>query len=327
MRNKILILDDELDIIATIHAILDPATDLQILDASSAEKALSLVNKNQDIKVILSDIRMPKEDGIEFSRKIKSIYPNIQIIVLTGYPSSDTVLSAIKFSAFDYITKPFNQAELRIAVRKAIQYYDKQKAQFKVRKNLDKTIEEFGVTKLKKLVEEINNADHYTLSHSEQVAKIFGDFLAYLGYAEAEIDQLKLIAYLHDIGKVGILKYIIKDTKLTPHETKLMHEHTLIGYKLLKPISRLKKYAPIVLYCKERYDGSGYPSELKGDTISKEARILTIVEAYDAMQRTAKYRKALSKEEAIKILKQEKSRHFDPELVDKFMEFQNIVIT
>ena len=128
-------------------------------------------------------------------------------------------------------------------------------------------------------------------------------------------------AMLHDIGKLGIgEKILLKRGKLTKKEFEIIKKHPQIGADIVRPVHFLKDVVPIILHHHERYDGYGYGSKLKGDEIPIGARIIAVVDVYQALVSNRPYRKAYSKREALKIIKEESGTHFDPKIVAIFME-------
>lgn len=136
-----------------------------------------------------------------------------------------------------------------------------------------------------------------------------------------DMDALKFGAILHDIGKIGVDGGILfKTGRLTPEEFEMVKKHPEMGTEIIKGVEFLKRAEPIILYHHERYDGKGYPQGLKGKEIPLLARIVSVVDAYEAMTSNRPYKKAKSKQEAEEELKRERGRQFDPEVVDIFLE-------
>jgi len=142
-----------------------------------------------------------------------------------------------------------------------------------------------------------------------------------LGLDEKDMEALKFGAVLHDIGKIGVDgKILFKPGKLTPEEFEEIKKHPEIGAEIIKGVEFLERVEPIILYHHERYDGKGYPKGLKGEEIPLLARIITVIESYEAMTSERLYKRAKSKEEAIEELKREKGKQFDPRIVDIFLK-------
>lgn len=163
--------------------------------------------------------------------------------------------------------------------------------------------------------------DKYTREHSIRVAEYSKIIAEEMGWSKDEIDKIYKTALLHDIGKVGVSAEILnKPGRLTAEEYNRMKEHTVIGGKLLKRIQLLSYAAPGAEFHHERYDGKGYPSGLSGNEIPVEARIIAVADAFDAMNSDRIYRKKLEKEQILDELKSGRGTHFDPDIIDAFLE-------
>ncbi|MCL5676529.1 MAG: HD domain-containing protein [Firmicutes bacterium] len=166
----------------------------------------------------------------------------------------------------------------------------------------------------------IEGKDDYTGGHCQRLAEMALAIGIRLGFDEERLNTLTYAAILHDIGKVAIPDAILnKPGRLTPKEYRIMQEHPVIGRRLLEQIDLLRAAAPIVEQHHERVNGKGYPYGLKGKDILLEARIITVVDAFDAMTSTRPYRRALPKFEAVAQLREGAGSQFDPEVVNVFL--------
>lgn len=173
---------------------------------------------------------------------------------------------------------------------------------------------------IRTLAAAIDAKDPYTHGHSERVSKMAIKLARKLDYLELEIEFIEYAAILHDIGKIGIEDHILgKKDKLTDQEYEKVKQHPVIGAKIIGSIEFLKKCSNAVLHHHERYDGKGYPDGLKGEKISKCARLLAIVDSYDAMNSDRPYRKKLSEPEILNELDTQAGKQFDPEMVKVFI--------
>jgi diguanylate cyclase (GGDEF)-like protein/putative nucleotidyltransferase with HDIG domain len=167
----------------------------------------------------------------------------------------------------------------------------------------------------------VDNKDHYTFKHSQEVSKIATILGREIGLSKEDLEILELAGKLHDIGKIGIPSNILrKPASLTEEEWKIIKEHPRLGVLILSQLPKMEQLFHSILYHHERYDGKGYPNGKKGEEIPLFARILAIADAYSAMTSDRPYRKALSKEEIINELKKNAGKQFDPKLVEKFIE-------
>jgi HD-GYP domain-containing protein (c-di-GMP phosphodiesterase class II) len=177
---------------------------------------------------------------------------------------------------------------------------------------------------IQSLVNALEASDMYTRGHSERVKMLALELGRYIGLDFRELETLEHASILHDIGKIGIESFILqKQGKLTPKEYCLIKSHPLIGEEILGPIDTLETVRQIILQHHERYDGKGYPYGLRGEELSLKARILSVVDTFDAMMSERPYRKALSLCEIIDELGANASTQFDPYVVKSFIEMLN----
>ena len=163
--------------------------------------------------------------------------------------------------------------------------------------------------------------DSYTEGHSKRVAEYASMLAKQLGLEFEEIEWIRLAATMHDIGKIGIPESILcKPAKLTKEEYEIMKKHPVIGARILKPIKPLEKVANLVLYHHEYWDGSGYPNGMKNNEIPIGSRIVSIVDAFQAMTSNRPYRATLPFEEAVKRLRAGKEKQWEPDLVELFIK-------
>jgi HD-GYP domain-containing protein (c-di-GMP phosphodiesterase class II) len=180
------------------------------------------------------------------------------------------------------------------------------------RENTDLYIQ--TVTALAKLIED---RDTSTRAHSQRVREVALAIGIELGLPPEVIDEISIAAVLHDIGKIGIPEKILnKPGKLTDKEYELVKLHPQIGYDTLKNISRLKNISEYILYHHERFDGTGYPTQKRGNDIPLVSRILCVADVYEAITSDRVYRKAMTVEQALVVMYKGKGTHFDPEVID-----------
>ena len=177
------------------------------------------------------------------------------------------------------------------------------------------------VASIKTLISVINAKDKYTYAHSERLV-FYSRLLAHkLNLSEVDTNTLVYGAYMHDIGKINISKEIlIKKMPLTKEEWELLKEHPQNGIDIIKSVQSLDKIVPLILHHHEKYNGTGYPDKLKGEDIPYLARVLTVVDSFDAMTSNRPYNKRKTYEEAIEELIKFSGTQFDPEIVKAFIE-------
>lgn len=177
------------------------------------------------------------------------------------------------------------------------------------------------ISSIKTLISVINAKDRYTYAHTDRVV-IYCELMAnYLQLSDNDKKNLRYGAYLHDIGKIQISKDIlIKITKLTDEERKILKAHPENGVEIVKPVTALKEVLPLILHHHEWYDGKGYPKGLKGEEIPYLVRILSIADSFDAMTSNRPYHKRKTYAEAIQELEICSSSQFDPEIIQEFIK-------
>ncbi len=172
------------------------------------------------------------------------------------------------------------------------------------------------------LMNTVEAKDEYTRGHSQRVSRGALGIAREMGLSEEESKKMQTAAELHDIGKIGVRDLIIgKDSSLSTMEFDLMKEHVLTGENIIKPIEYLRFAGPMIRHHHERYDGEGYPDGLKGNEIPLGARIIGVIDAFDAMTTQRPYNKPLSFEEALEEFETLKGEQFDPDVVDALVRF------
>ncbi|MDD5687909.1 MAG: HD domain-containing protein [Elusimicrobia bacterium] len=182
--------------------------------------------------------------------------------------------------------------------------------------------EEIYLEVLSAMAEAIEAKDHSTRGHSERMVKYVTHIGKNLGMSKQELKDLEMAAILHDIGKIGIDKSVfLKPGKLTPEEYEIIKKHSTIGANIISRVRFLKGAAEYVKHHHERYDGNGYPDKIKGDLIPLGARILAVVDSFDAMMSERPYKKPMTLEESFIELKRNSGTQFDSKIVEEFLKY------
>jgi putative two-component system response regulator len=309
-NGSILIADDEPTNIRLVTRIMS-AQGYRILTAANGEEALAVVDRERP-DLILLDVNMPKLDGFEVCRRLKSDEATrlIPVILVTGLSASEDRIRGIDAGADDFITKPFNILELEARVRSLARlkrYTDELDSAESVFLSLGMTIEA---------------RDPYTRGHCQRLAHYATALGVRLSLDDDQLVALYRGAFLHDIGKIGIADAILlKPGPLTADEYGVMQSHTVIGDALCSELRSLEDVRPIIRSHHERLDGTGYPDGLQGAAIPLLALILGVVDLYDALTTDRPYRRARSAVDAFETLRKEADKGWKPHhVVDAFVD-------
>ncbi|OGW54386.1 MAG: hypothetical protein A2Z60_03595 [Nitrospirae bacterium RIFCSPLOWO2_02_42_7] len=319
--------------------------------ATPVENAFEALNKMREksYPLVLSDIMMPGMDGIELLKRLRSLYPDTAVVMITAVSNVNIAIEALREGAYDYLIKPFNFEEVVLSVKNAFEKRDLILENRLYQKHLEALVEnqtseirqllskeQERSSELNKALEEIqithdatidalsaalDYRDNETEGHSQRVVRYSLEIGKVLGLERRNLEVLARGTLLHDIGKIGVPDSILwKPGKLTDEEWVEMRKHVEYGFKMLKSIHFLRDAALIVQHHHERYDGSGYPDRMSGDNIIIGARIFAIADTYDAMTTDRPYRKALTDRDAREEIKRCNGTQFDPKITEAFFQ-------
>ncbi|MEO8725415.1 MAG: HD domain-containing phosphohydrolase [Acidobacteriaceae bacterium] len=331
---RILVVDDESSIRDIISTMLRSAG-YQTVAARSGKDALHALAANPSFDLMISDMMMPEMDGQALLRASKALYPDLPIIMVTAVHDTSTALSSIRSGAYDYLLKPFEREQLIATVRRTLDYGRLRAENRRYQQNLEALVSNrtvqlqqamndlersYDVT-LEALGDALDLKDSETEGHSKRVTAFTTVLARAMGLPVEQIRSIARGAFLHDIGKMAIPDAILlKPGHLTPAESRVMREHCLLGYQILKKIPFLADAAEIVYSHQERHDGFGYPRQLKGDKIPLGARLFSVADTFDAITSDRPYRAAQSVEAARKEIARHSGTQFDPAIVDLFFK-------
>jgi putative two-component system response regulator len=307
--STILVVDDFADNCRMIAAVLAvDAHDVRI--ALNGAEAVSAV-RDFAPDLILMDVVMPTVDGIEACRAIKQDPRTrlIPVVLLTGLNDGTTRMRGIEAGADDFIEKPFNILELRARVRSLLRL----KSYTDDLDHADSVIISLALT--------VEARDSGTGDHCQRLSTYATALGRKIGLGLEDLATLDRGAYLHDIGKIGIPDTVLlKRGALAAEERALVEQHPVIGDRLCGELRSLRRVRPIVRHHHERLDGSGYPDGLRGDNIPLLARVVGIVDVFDALMTERPYKAALPFERAAEMLREEAARGWrSTDLVDVFL--------
>ena len=282
------------------------------------------------IDVVLLDLNLPDSLGINTVELVKAAHPSVPIVVLSATEGDEMALQAVRCGAQDYIPKDNIKAILlKRAIRYAVERQQMVIEKQKYTQRLEERVREQTVSirraheeTILRLVAASMYRDEETGAHIERVG-LYSELLAEaIGWPQSEVDNIRMAAPMHDVGKIGIPDAILqKPGKLTETEYEVMMTHTTIGAKMLADSDSpmLRMACQIALCHHERWDGTGYPRGLSDSSIPEHSRIVGIVDVFDALSNDRVYRPAFSEEEVLRMLRQGHKTHFDPFLLDAFL--------
>jgi len=305
---SVLIVDDEPTNLRVLNQILNDS--YKLIFAKSGEEALRLIEKERP-DLILLDVMMPGLTGYEVCEHLKQQkkFESIPIIFITALSDPDDEAKGLNLGAVDYISKPISPAVVKARVKTHLSLVGAEE----IRRTRLQVIQRLG-----RASEYKDNETGMHVMRMSHFARIIA--LGY-GFSHEEADNLFNAAPMHDIGKIGIPDSImLKPGKLTQEEFAIMKTHPEIGAEILgESDSDLIELAKLVsMTHHEKFDGSGYPKQLKGEDIPIEGRIVALADVFDALTSVRPYKDAWTIEAAMDLIHSEKGKHFDPQLVEIF---------
>ncbi len=297
-----------------VKGTLRAAGHYEFFEAATGRAALEILDE-QAIDLVILDLTLPDMSGPDFCRRMKSNRRTqlVPILMFTSMHGPEHEVVGIDAGADEYLTKPLYPSVLRARVRALLRH----------KSTLDSLDE--AETILFALAQAVEARDSYTAEHCQRLATYSVALGVALGLSRPELVALYRGGFLHDIGKISIPDTILHGRhKLTEEEWDVMKRHTLRGEEICRPMKSLAPVLPIIRSHHEKWNGTGYPDGLKGEQIPLLARILQIVDIFDALITERTYKPAFTMEEAVRVLEEEATRGWrDPELVSLFVSLLN----
>lgn len=349
--HSILFVDDEVNILSSLKRLFLTESGLKVFTASSGAEGLRILEQNS-INLVVADQKMPHMNGADFLKEVKAKYPDTLRMMLTGYVEISSATEAInKGEVYRFLTKPWNDDELRLIVRKGLEFADLKRTNRKMNELIKKKNKELKllntdleekvkqrtaqlekvVNGLKSMAETLkqNFRDMVDLvtgiislfqkelgSHSKRVAELTTKLCEAMEFDKDKSGIILSAAFLHDIGLVGADKEIfIKDIDQLDEESQEMYyQHPAVGASLIGSVKYLKKVSEIIRSHHEEFNGTGFPDGLRGSLIPEGARVIKIANDYDNLIVKA----GRTPEEAIHLIERGSYESYDPKIASRF---------
>lgn len=355
---RVMIVDDEPINIKLIQKFLHGAGYQDFVTSTESRQAVDLV-RSAEPDIVILDVVMPEVSGLDILQSIRSDRnaSHVPVLIITASTDEETKISALEHGATDFLHKPVKPTELLPRVRNALALKSHHDQMAAYSKRLETEVAQ-RTADLAQSREEVIHVlacaaeyrDQETGNHVIRVGRFAAIIARELGYSADESELIEQAAILHDAGKIGITDSILlKPGKLTEHEYQLMKRHCEFGERILKaqpsdesqpfllyscpPLTRspiLQTAAIIAKTHHERWDGKGYPEGLAGEDIPLVGRITAVADVFDALSSKRCYKDALPLNECIEVMKRERGKHFDPNVIDAFLsrihEVKQVVI-
>lgn len=321
MRRTVLVVDDVAENLDVLKGMLSHLYDIKV--ANNGMVALKVAEKMRP-DIILLDIMMPDLDGYEVCKRLKAnpVTHSIPVIFVTSKDHEMDEVKGFAVGAVDYVTKPISPMTVKARLKTQLALRDQN---FELERQVRVKTREINDTRLEivsRLGRAVEQKDNETGRHVDRMSQYMSLIARSYGLGEKDIELLNMVAPMHDVGKIGIPESILqKKGPLTKDEFDVIKTHCDIGDEILSgsdtvliEISRI-----IALQHHEKWNGTGYPNGLSGDSIHLFARIAAVADVFDALTSKRPYKKAWDVHKAINMMQEQRGEHFDPRVIDSFM--------
>jgi putative two-component system response regulator len=348
-RSAVLVVDDDAAIRHMIARILE-RSGYVCTEAADPGAALRVADERA-VDLVMCDVHMPGGSGLRLVRDLRERHPDIAVLMVSGMDDRQTATLAIDSGAYGYIVKPFEANEILIAADNALRRRELEIENVAHRKHLELLVAE-RTADLTATVERLSRAeqalqasqeeairrlahaaefrDPTTGAHLNRMSRTCGLLAERSGLDKTRAEMIRIASPMHDIGKIGVSDEILrKPGKLTPGEWDEMRKHPMMGSEILagSDSELLQIGGVIALTHHERWDGAGYPHRLEREEIPVEGRIVALADVFDALTSERPYKPAFEIDHAVGIMKEERGRHFDPDLLDIFLTLVDDVVS
>lgn len=323
---RVLLVDDEESVRDALRRYLRKQQ-FDVLTAGSGEEALTQLRRQEDIALMLCDIRMPGMNGVDLVPRALEVSPDLAILMLTAVNEATIAALCMQRGALDYLTKPIEPQELVRTMQRALEcremligrrQLDRQLKEDVARRTAEfaqerRRLERVSVATLEALVNALEAKDPFLRGHSARVADLTATMAAQLGLPDDDIEQGRLAGRLHDIGKIGTRDEVVnKPGPLSVEEYEHVKQHVVIGARILAPLEHLGPVIDVVRSHHERWDGRGYPDGRQGEEVPLLGRIVGVAEVWDALSSSRPYQDTLGPDQALQRLGELAGTALDP---------------
>ena len=321
----VLVVDDEDGIRNALKRFLT-GLGYEVAVAATGDEALAVLQR-QKVTCVLLDVNLPGASGVDLVPRILESEPDAAVLMLTAVNDATAAALCMQRGALDYLTKPIDLDVLSRAIQRALsrrhtRIEDRQINRWLKEEVAARTaevraeranLERISVATLEALVNALEAKDPYLRGHSARVADLAATIAAEMGFDDEQIERVRTGGRLHDIGKIGIREEILnKQGPLTDDEYEHVKQHVIVGSQILGPLAHLQEVIAFVRSHHERWDGNGYPDRLQGEAIPYGARIIGVVEIYDALTTSRPYQEKMPAETAVERMRDLTGTVIDP---------------
>jgi putative nucleotidyltransferase with HDIG domain len=325
-KYSILLVDDEIGVIDSLSVVLGKSgykIDGTVDPLDAVEKL-----KEEHYDLMILDYLMSPIHGDEVVRLVREFNRDVYILMLTGHKDLAPPIETIRALEIQgYCEKSDRFDQLILLVESGIKSVEQMRELRQFKDELSNTyelLENRYMDTIETLRQVVDAKDVYTRGHSERVSYFSYKIGEHLGLTKEQLEILRVGGLFHDVGKVGIPdRVLLKPSKLDADEYEIIKTHPTKGLQILSGTEAFKEMLPLIVQHHERLDGYGYPNNLKGEEIDFLARIVSVVDAFDAMQSNRAYRSKYTLDRTISQLKEGKGTQFDPDVVDAFVYLLN----
>ena len=330
LRANILIVDDEAPNLKLLDKMLASQGYVGRILVQDPRQVLDVYRQTRPCLILL-DVNMPHLDGYQVMEQLKELNDPLlpPIVILTAQSGREFLMKALAAGASDFVAKPFDRAELLMRVRNLLEANRSRRLLYAQKSVLEEMVEirtrelqETRLAVIRRLGRAAEYRDNETGNHIIRMSRTSALLAEALGWGAAEVDLMLNASPMHDIGKIGIPDAILlKPGKLDEQEFEVMKTHAAIGAELLggddSPLFRMAR--EIAISHHEKWDGSGYPVGLSGESIPQSGRIVAVADVFDALTSARPYKRAWPVEDAVKYIRDSAGQHFDPAVADVFL--------